>query len=397
MSYYQLFTCNNSIYPSRLICNFSNDDADNTIFISKTLHLYIMNSKEKIDKYEKLWDKYKKYINPYEFIHTVIPELKQSIAKYKPLSRSYYKFIEIAQMLKLLDDYSFNNIKSFHLAEGPGGFIEALSHLRKNPHDKYIGMTLIDDSDVNVPGWKKTQTFLNKNKNVYIDYGITKTGDLLDPQNFVYVNETYKNSMDIITGDGGFDFSIDFNQQESISFKLIYVQMCYALIMQKYKGHFFLKIFDSFSLNIIQLLYILNNLYEKVYIVKPNTSRYANSERYIVCKYFKLTDSKQLFYPLLNNISQIKNYQYITSIYDEKLNYYFLIKMEEINAVIGQQQIEYINSTIELIENQDEEKISKLVKVNIQKCINWCIKYKIPYIKINTEQTDYNLLENEVI
>ena len=397
MSYYQLFTCNNSIYPSRLICNFSNDDADNTIFISKTLHLYIMNSKEKIDKYEKLWDKYKKYINPYEFIHTVIPELKQSIAKYKPLSRSYYKFIEIAQMLKLLDDYSFNNIKSFHLAEGPGGFIEALSHLRKNPHDKYIGMTLIDDSDVNVPGWKKTQTFLNKNKNVYIDYGITKTGDLLDPQNFVYVNETYKNSMDIITGDGGFDFSIDFNQQESISFKLIYVQMCYALIMQKYKGHFFLKIFDSFSLNIIQLLYILNNLYEKVYIVKPNTSRYANSERYIVCKYFKLTDSKQLFYPLLNNISQIKNYQYITSIYDEKLNYYFLIKMEEINAVIGQQQIEYINSTIELIENQDEEKISKLVKVNIQKCINWCIKYKIPYIKINTEQTDYNLLENEVM
>ena len=397
MSYYQLFTCNNSIYPSRLICNFSNDDADNTIFISKTLHSYIMNSKEKIDKYEKLWDKYKKYINPYEFIHTVIPELKQSIAKYKPLSRSYYKFIEIAQMLKLLDDYSFNNIKSFHLAEGPGGFIEALSHLRKNPHDKYIGMTLIDDSDVNVPGWKKTQTFLNKNKNVYIDYGITKTGDLLDPQNFVYVNETYKNSMDIITGDGGFDFSIDFNQQESISFKLIYVQMCYALIMQKYKGHFFLKIFDSFSLNIIQLLYILNNLYEKVYIVKPNTSRYANSERYIVCKYFKLTDSKQLFYPLLNNISQIKNYQYITSIYDEKLNYYFLIKMEEINAVIGQQQIEYINSTIELIENQDEEKISKLVKVNIQKCINWCIKYKIPYIKINTEQTDYNLLENEVM
>lgn len=397
MSYYQLFTCNNSIYPSRLICNFSNEDADNTIFISKTLHTYIMTSKEKIDKYEKLWDKYKKYINPYEFIHTIIPDLKQSIAKYKPLSRSYYKFIEISQMLKLLDDYSFTNIKSFHLAEGPGGFIEAISHLRKNQHDKYIGMTLIDDSDINVPGWKKTQTFLNKNKNVLIDYGITKNGDLLDPQNFVYVNEVYKNSMDIITGDGGFDFSIDFNQQESISFKLIYVQMCYALIMQKYKGHFFLKIFDSFSLNIIQLLYILNNLYEKVYIVKPNTSRYANSERYIVCKYFKLTDSKSLFYPLLNNISQIKNYKYITSIYDEKLNYYFLIKMEEINAVIGQQQIEYINSTIELIESQDEEKISKLVKVNIQKCINWCIKYKIPYIKINTDQSDYNLLENELM
>jgi 23S rRNA U2552 (ribose-2'-O)-methylase RlmE/FtsJ len=356
-----------------------------------------MNSKEKIDKYEKSWDKYKKYINPYEFIHTIIPDIKQSIAKYKPLSRSYYKFLEIAQMLKLLDDYSFDNINTFHLAEGPGGFIEALCHLRKNNSDRYIGMTLIDDSDTNVPGWKKTQNFLNKNKNVFIDYGLTKNGDLLDPKNFVYVNEKYKNSMDIITGDGGFDFSIDFNQQESISFKLIYVQMCYALIMQKHKGHFFLKIFDSFSLNIIQLLYILNNLYEKVYIVKPNTSRYANSERYIVCKYFKLTDSKNLFYPLLNNITQINKYKYITSIYDEKLNYYFIIKMEEINAVIGQQQIEYINSTIELIENYSEEKISKLVKNNIQKCINWCIKYKVPYIKINIDHLDRCIVESEMI
>ena len=397
MSYYQLFTCNNNIYPSRLICKFANDEDENQIFLSKTLRSYIMNSKEKIDKYEFLWDKYKKYINPYEFIHTIIPNIKQSIAKYKPLSRSYYKFIEISQMLKLLDDYSYNNINTFHLAEGPGGFIEALCYLRKNPNDKYIGMTLIDDSDTNVPGWKKTHNFLNKNKNVSIDYGITKNGDLLDPKNFVYVNEKYKNSMDIITGDGGFDFSIDFNQQESISFKLIYVQMCYALIMQKYKGHFFLKIFDSFSLNIIQSLYILNNLYEKVYIVKPNTSRYANSERYIVCKYFKLTDSKNLFYPLLNNISQIKNYKYISSIYDEKLNYYFIIKMEEINAVIGQQQIEYINATIELIENHNEDKIERLIKNNIHKCINWCIKYKIPHIKINTEQIEYNTIENEII
>ena len=142
---------------------------------------------------------------------------------------------------------------------------------------------------------------------------------------------------------------------------------------------------------------MLNNLYEKVYIVKPNTSRYANSERYIVCKYFRLTDSKNLFYPLLNNISQIKNYKYINSIYDEKLNYYFIIKMEEINAVIGQQQIEYINATIELIENHSEDKIERLIKNNVYKCINWCVKYKIPHIKLNNEQLEYNTIESEII
>ena len=395
MSYYQLFTSNNKINPSRLICKFSDEQEYNN-YISKTLNNYLMNTKQKINKYDLMWDKYKKYVNPYEFIHSIIPEYRQSVAKFKPLSRSFYKCIEICQMLKLTDDFIYENINCFHLAEGPGGFIEALCHIRKNSDDKYIGMTLIDDGDVNVPGWKKSHNFLNKNKNVKIDYGISGNGDLMDPQNFVYVYEKYKNSMNIITGDGGFDFSIDFNKQESLSFNLIYTQMCYAIITQKYKGHFFLKIFDSFSLNIIQLLYILNNLYEKVYIVKPNTSRYANSERYIVCKYFKVIDSKDLFYPLLNNISQIKSYKYINSIYDEKINYYFITKLEEINAVIGQQQIEYINSTIELLENEDKSVINKLIKNNIQKCINWCIKYKIPYIKLNVDQV-HCIISNEII
>jgi hypothetical protein len=69
--------------------------------------------------------------------------------------------------------------------------------------------------------------------------------------------------------------------------------------------------------------------------------------------------------------------------------------MEEINAVLGQQQIEYINQTIELIENKDEEKINKLVKNNIQKCLNWCIKHKIPYIKINLDHI-YDDIEKNI-
>ena len=37
--------------------------------------------------------------------------------------------------------------------------------------------------------------------------------------NLLYCFEKYGNSMDLITGDGGFDFSIDFNKQETISSK----------------------------------------------------------------------------------------------------------------------------------------------------------------------------------
>ena len=52
--------------------------------------------------------------------------------------------------------------------------------------------------------------------------------------------------MDLITADGGFDFSLDFNNQEIIITKLLFAQMTYALLMQKQGGSFILKIFDTF-------------------------------------------------------------------------------------------------------------------------------------------------------
>ena len=39
--------------------------------------------------------------------------------------------------------------------------------------------------------------------------------------------------MDFITGDGGFDFSIDFNKQEISISKLLFAQVIYAIVLQK--------------------------------------------------------------------------------------------------------------------------------------------------------------------
>ena len=85
----------------------------------------------------------KKYTNPYEYIHTIVPGYKTSICRYKPLSRSYFKMIEILKSLYILDEFLSENIKTFHIAEGPGGFIEATSVIRNNTNDKYYGMTLM--------------------------------------------------------------------------------------------------------------------------------------------------------------------------------------------------------------------------------------------------------------
>ena len=314
---------------------------------SNSLSYYLYNIKTQIDYHEKDWDIYKKYTNPYEYIHTSVPYKRKSISKHKPLSRSFFKMIEMIHTFNI--HYGSIPIKTFHLAEGPGGFIEALAMVRENKQDVYIGMTLIDNNnDPNIPGWKKTTHFLNKYENVFIETGKDGTGNILSIDNFKYCNELYANSMDLITADGGFDFSLDFNKQEIAISRLLYAQICFALIMQKKEGTFILKIFDCFMEHSVDLLYILSSFYEKVYLIKPQTSRYANSEKYVVCKGF-LFDTNIHFFPFLLNafekmLSEEENIKRFLNI---PVSYYFI------------------------------NKIDNLVKVNIQKCIQWCMKHNI--------------------
>jgi len=319
-----------------------------------------------------------------------------------------------------------NHFNTFHLAEGPGGFIEAVAHLRNCKYDQYIGMTLIDKNDSKIPNWKKSDKFLNEYQNVFIENGPDKTGDILSIQNFEYCSKKYKSSMDLITADGGFDFSDDFNSQENSIIKLLFAQICFAVCMQKHNGSFVLKIFDCFMAHTIDILYILSSFYKKVYITKPNTSRYANSERYIVCKHF-LHKSSDIFYPYIHSAfhsafhSAQHSFQNSASINDIQTNYisrflcnsinddklttnnngynipcFFLSKLEEYNSIIGQQQIENIYYTLNLIENKNKiSKIENIVKLNIQKCINWCNKYNIIFNNIDliTENNSNVFLE----
>jgi 23S rRNA U2552 (ribose-2'-O)-methylase RlmE/FtsJ len=348
------------------------------ILINKTLNKYLSFIKEQIDCRLEQWDKYKKCTNPYEYIHSIIPNSKQAVATMKPISRSYFKMIEICYSLGLLELLPPAACQTFHLAEGPGGFIEAMTHMRKNPDDTYYGMTLIDEQNQNVPGWRKSKFFLQNNPNVIIETGIEKNGDLMKPENLRYCYDKYNGKMDLITGDGGFDFSFQYPQQEQISTKLITCQIGFAIAMQKTGGTFILKVYDTFTRFSLDLLFLLANLYEQLTIIKPNTSRFANSEKYVVCKGFRNSNTLELvkqFYKILQTTEPI-----VGSLFDFELPYLFTNKIEEFNAILGQQQIDTIVSTIYLIDNNNKyDKIEHMKKKNIQKCIHWCQKYNIPY------------------
>ena len=391
--------------------------------ISNSLSNYLYEIKEELESQEKDWDIFKKYTNPYEYIHSQVPQRKKCVSKYKPLSRSYFKMIE---MVSLFDfNFGVQPIRTFHLAEGPGGFIEAIAGIRNCPEDQYVGMTILDENnDPNIPAWKKTEHFLRQHKNVYIEKGVTGTGNILALENLEYCREKYGSSMDLITADGGFDFSLDFNQQEIIIARLLYAQIAYAILMQRRGGSFILKIFDVFMQHSIDLIYILSTFYEKVYIIKPQTSRYANSEKYIVCKGFLFgsraaednggnrsffrnevverrpkvsalslhalpapttdpSEDEQYFYPILHRsfAKMLSSDKYVCRFINISIPINFVTRLEEYNAIFGQQQIENIYYTISLIKNKNrQDKIDNLIKTNVQKCISWCNKYNVPYL-----------------
>jgi 23S rRNA U2552 (ribose-2'-O)-methylase RlmE/FtsJ len=354
---------------------------ENSIYISKSLHTHLNSSKKQIDNYYNDWDNIKKYTNPYEFIHTTIPQEKVSVSKLKPLSRSFYKMIEIVKSYNLLSQKQ--NINTFHLAEGPGGFIEATNFIRKNKNDSYIGMSLIDDVDDSIPGWKKSGEFLKNNPHIKIEKGINNNGNLLEVENLISTKEKYGRTMDFITADGGFDFSSNFNEQENMASNLLFSEICFAIHLQKVDGCFVLKMFDLFTKISLDMIFFLNLYYKEVYIMKPRTSRSANSEKYVICKYFSPPlNYKEHAKFILDNYNLLKE-NTISQLFGFNHDSIFNTKLEEINALLGQNQIENINNTFNILfSNNKLMKCEQNKKNYIQKCINWCEKHDIPYNKI---------------
>ena len=87
----------------------------------------------------------------------------------------------------------------------------------------------------------------------------------------------------------------------------------------------------------------------------------------------------------------------ISSFLDYDIPYYFLLKIDDINIISGHQQIEALDSIINILKNKNkEEKIESYKKTNILKSIAWCEKYKIPCNKFTEKVNIFLPLINKV-
>ena len=350
-------------------------------FYSKLL----TDNKNKIDRYydSNLWDKTKKIINPYELVYITNKKTRyRSVSTFEPLSRSFYKMIEMSHLF--LKDYQKmkGKIRTLHLAEGPGGFMEGWRYFRNYAKDDILyGITLISN-DKEIPSWKKTNFFLKMNPQIKLVYGQDGRGDLYNKDNINYLGTRLgNNSIPIITGDGGFDFSVSYNSQELYASKLLFGQILSALKCQEIGGTFILKFFDMNNLLTLDFLFLLQCSYNKITIYKPYTSRVANSERYIVCSNFKGID--QYYLDKLISILTIWNLLPEDVILDRIYNNIpetFYRYINKINSFIIKQQVEFINKTINIINNKyDSNWYQNNENYQLDNAYNWCVSNNIPY------------------
>ena len=309
---------------------------------------------------EKNGNYQKKKENIYEYIYTSSKK-NRNICDIVPVSRSYFKIHEIIKIFNIYD----KNLSCACIAEGPGGFIHCLND---NNSSRIYGITLLCKDNKKVPFWNQ---LIISNKNNKLSNGSDNTGDIYHIDNVNYfIKEIGEDLCNLITADGGFDYSNDYNSQENMSYKLLYCEIFTALNIQKVGGNFVIKFFDLFNINTMKLIYILYNCYNTIEIYKPSTSRLSNSEKYIICKGLidipiKIINIMKEYYEnpekILINIPK--------SFIDEITHY---------NQRFAEKQVQIINT---IITNINKNNIEKPTKEQIVVAKRWCELYGLPLNK----------------
>ena len=273
-------------------------------FIDSTLLSTLLSNKNKLEEYENRDDFLyaRKRSNPFERIGKAIFQNRAAMKMANIDAMLDYKLTNWTKgysPTEFLDDS--NDISPFYFADlcaGPGGFSEYIL-FRLGWRAKGFGFTLRGDCDFRLSDFiAGTPETFEPHYGFYGDGDITRKENLLSFQKYVF-EVTNKSGVSLVMGDGGFDVKGQENNQEILSKQLILCQFLCASSILHEGGNFVCKTFDLFTKFSVNLIYLMYRCFNRIAIIKPCTSRPANSERYLVCNDFKLKEGKKVFSLLL--------------------------------------------------------------------------------------------------
>ena len=282
-------------------------------------------------------------VNPYEYIFSKVPGSKFSVSKLKPKTNMFYDYLEITSTLNIFEPFKNKTIKSLHVSSSCDDSIDCIEMIRENyTEDEIFSFETIND-------------------------------------------EMYKSIIE-----ENFDFMFFDKKCDNINNYIINLIEFIMLILrfQRSNGVSIIKIDYVFHKPIVDMMYLITSLFDKVFVIKPNTSNITTFEKYLVCKGFISNENKlELYkqnYIKLNNFIKNLPHENVSTIISNNIPYYFINKIDDMNCIIGQQQLEALDLIISIFKHTNkEDKIEIIKKINIQKSVNWCEKFQIPYNKFS--------------
>jgi hypothetical protein len=342
-------------------------------------HEYILKKKDEISSFELAneWELRKKITNPYEAIFsTSDTNTFPSIALVNPLSRSYFKMVEMIYVSKLWESVSEDTpFISSHVCEGPGGFLQCIveqAKAKRIPYSKSYAMTL-KSTKSQIPGWKRSSRFLKKHPEIQLLYGSDMTGNILSKDNQDFFCRTAKDST-IFTADGGFDFSTDYTKQEEHAFLLVLASFSIGMRSLKDGGILVVKLFDIYSPVMLDLIIGTAATFDSFLIYKPATSRPCNSERYFIGRGFRKRDSYEWIEHLQK--AHVKHSESpLTRLCDIPADSPYVEAIKEQIQWQEELQVQSIQKAMFMT----KEEIEVYVKDAIEKSIEWCTTFSVPF------------------
>jgi hypothetical protein len=299
--------------------------------------------------------------NTYHFLYNKIPEYNITINKLSIFCSVFFELLDIHQFLP--------EIFSFISPDSNIGIYSPHYH----EIEEFTRFLKID--------------FVNPFSYHLLDYNLIQTLPASINKNFRFKKELLFFEFD----ENNYDCTNEFNDSYYSHYShYLCLTLIVLLLEQQHNGSCVIKLNNNTNKVVSQYLYILSQLYNKVYIIKTGISNGIKDNKYIICKNFHITDLTMhnmyinLVSYLFSNVDKIKNAEIILSqLIDIELPNLFLTKMEDLNIIIAHQQINHISGFLNLLKNKQlNEKLDTLKKLNIQKCIQWCEKRQIPHNKL---------------
>ena len=344
---------------------FKNMESNTKPYISSSNSYYLNNAISQIDNITniEIKDKLFELTNTYEYVHKNVNGYTISVSK-DNISNLFFDLIEIISSFDSL--YNFLNSRT-----------NLNIRIISNETDINLFHFIYGENDL-------SKNIINTDNNVQLllDEFIYKSEYQHQHQHQIHI----QNDNVIEPNVDFFIFSFktsDYLDTNKYMFNML-LTLQIILRQQAVNGSTIIQIDTILNKILIDIIYILSSLYEKVYIIKPIVSNIMSNTRYLICSNLKkkVSTLNVQLEKMTESIMEKRDIGNLFSILKNSIPIYFINRIEDMNVYITHQQLDAYDNIINLSKSElNDSKLEIIKRQNILKCIQWCEKYKIPHNK----------------